>query len=162
MELPAASACLWAWNLQACKASPNLLFWGPSLKAAHRDAYLALQHELCLFNFYVIPTVLFVGTSVGGDLKYELTVQSWADMFLIWIASRDSEAEVARMTSLKLNVIINLITSKNLGMKMRCKEKWLHYDILRIRGISTNSWFLRNYFVLCTLKFQNLWIQLSL
>lgn len=54
VELPTASACLWARSLEACQASPNLLFCVSSLLSVHRDACLALQHERCLFSFFIL------------------------------------------------------------------------------------------------------------
>lgn len=51
MELPAAYACLWAQTvgLQG-QFQPTVLYFPPS----HRDACLALQHDLCLFGFYIM------------------------------------------------------------------------------------------------------------
>lgn len=47
-----------------------------SLLRVHRDACLALQHDFAFSVFVLYLYMLFVYTSVGEDLKYELTVQS--------------------------------------------------------------------------------------
>lgn len=82
--------------------SHNSLFHVFSLLRVHRDACLALQHGFALSVLISYLYMLFVCTGVGGDLKYELTVQSWAEMLLILSSQEGKNPEHKRKACLTL------------------------------------------------------------